>query len=76
MIKIIDERIKKAGYNRTYSASVIAVNGNLADIQLIGSSITIPDVKNKSGETLVVGDEIKITSYNNDFNDIAITVKK
>lgn len=74
--KLVLEEIKNAKFDKTYSATVVAVNGILADIQLAGSNVIITDIKNKSGETLEIGNEVKLTAFNNNFNDLTITIKK
>lgn len=72
----IDQKIKELKFDRTYSATVISVGSGVANIQLQGGTSTINGVPNKSGETLVIGDEIYIEAINNSLNNLVIKYKK
>jgi hypothetical protein len=79
-LKLIDDRIKlhleKLPYDRTYSAVVVSVGTGKANIRLQGGSNTISDVPNKTGVTLIVGDEIFVEAINNSLNNLVIKYKK
>lgn len=72
----IDQKLKELKFDRTYSATVMAVGSGVADIQLQGGENTITGVPNKSGVTLVIGDEIYIEAINNSLNNLVIKYKK
>lgn len=78
--RIIDERInlalKDLKRDTSHSATVVAVGAGVADIKLQGAINTIPNVKNKTGETLVIGDEVVIEAINGSMNNLVIKYKK
>lgn len=78
--KILDERIaiqlKALKFDRTYSATVMAVGSGTADIKLQGGTNIIPEVLDKTGEVLSVGNEVLIEAINNSLNNIVIKYKK
>lgn len=78
--QIIDERIRLAlkdlKYNSSHSATIMAVGSEVADIRIQGATNTITNVKNKTGNTLVVGDEVVIEAINGSMNNLVIKYKK
>lgn len=73
----IENKIKElCKFDKSYSAKVVAVGTGVADIILQGGTNTITNVKNKSGETLIVNDEVIIEAINNSLNNIYIKLKK
>ncbi len=80
LYRYIDKRIANAVDNLTFdssvSATIIAVGSGVADIRFQGGTITIPNVKNKTGVALVVGDEVIVEKINNSLNNLVIKYKK
>jgi hypothetical protein len=80
LYQIIDDRvkllIKDLKFNKTYSATVMAVGTTTADIKLQGGTNTITSVPNKTGVSLVVGDQVYIEAINNSLNNLVIKYKK
>jgi len=71
---IVQEQMKKYGNLRAWDGIVSEINGNLVSVKLIGDDIPITGLKNKSGQTLIVGDEVylhSISSLNNAYVAIA-----
>jgi len=52
------------------------VVGNYADVRLMGSTTSVTHIKNKSGETLTVGDSVVVLAERNNLNHLKITDKK
>jgi translation initiation factor IF-1 len=79
-LKLLDDRIKtqleKLPYDRTYSAVVVSVGTGKANIRLQGGSNIISNVPNKTGVTLVSGDEVFVEAINNSLNNLVIKYKK
>ncbi len=84
-MRTMEEYVKKiikseCRFNKTYSGTVVAVAGDnsTASIRLMDadSDMVIPNVKNKSGESLSVGDQIFLEAINNSLNNIVIKYKK
>lgn len=78
--KIIDKRIEKIlrqqeHYNICVQATVISVNGNLANIKLQTGTDTIPNVKNKTGEVLNTNDKVYVELINGSYNNMVIKYK-
>jgi sRNA-binding carbon storage regulator CsrA len=71
--QIIKEECK---YDKSYSAIVITVGTGTANIKLQGGTNTITNVKNKSGETLVIGNEVIVEAINGSLNNLVIKYKK
>lgn len=75
--KRIELKLAKLQFDRSYHGKVVAVNGGLIDVKLAGDSNTIiTGLKNKSGETLIINDEVIMTAINNNLNNLVITIKK
>nr|WP_156736276.1 hypothetical protein [Mycobacterium sp. E3298] len=78
--QIIDKRIeamiKNLKFDKTYSATVVGVNGEKADIKLQGGINTISGVPNKTGEVLSSGNEVLVEAINNSLNNLVIKYKK
>jgi hypothetical protein len=74
--ELIKSETKNLKFNRMITAKVIDVDGDFADIQLFEDGVTIPDIKNKTGETLNIGDEVEILLINNSISNSVILIKK
>lgn len=75
--KIVQQELKKLNTIKTYPATVTAVNGSLADVQIAGdSTTTLEDLKNKTGETLNISDEVYVFALNNNLSNSYIAIKK
>lgn len=77
--KIVDIRVKKyCNFDKTYTATVTAVAGDnsTASIKLMDSDAVIPNVKNKSGESLSIGSQVSVEAINNSLTNIVIKYKK
>lgn len=77
----IDKRIKKiikeeVKCDKTYYATVMDVGAGVASIKLQGGTNTITNVKNKTGVTLNVNDEVLIEAINGSLNNLVIKYKK
>ena len=80
LYRYIDKRIAIAmndlKFDSSVPATIISVGSGVASIMLQGGTITIPNVKNKTGATLVIGDEVIVEKINNSFNNLVIKYKK
>jgi hypothetical protein len=77
----IDKRIRKmikeeCNFNKSYSATVITVETGVASIRLQGGTNIITNVKNKTGEILIVGNEVIVEAINGSLNNLVIKYKK
>lgn len=73
---IVDKKMEKAQFDKSYPGVVTAVVGNYADVRLMGSATSVTHIKNKSGETLTVGDSVVVLAERNNLNHLKITDKK
>ena len=73
---IVQKELRNLQFDKTYSGVVTGVNGNNANIKIMGSESIVNNVKNKSGEVLVTGDDVLIEAINNSLNNIVIKYKK
>lgn len=75
-IKLIkDTIIAECKYNIEKTAKVTVINGSLFDVQLIGETTSITGLKNRSGETISVGDAVRLEIPNSNDNHIYIKYK-
>jgi ribosomal protein S6E (S10) len=74
--KRIDQKINGLKFDKSYSATVMAVGTGAADIKLQNGSNTITGVKNKTGVTLAVNDEVVVEAINGSLNNLVIKYKK
>jgi len=75
--ELIDKKIAKLQFVKSYSATVTnVVSATIADVQLAGTSSTITNLKNKTGETLIANDEVILFSPTNNFSNLFIAYKK
>lgn len=74
--KRIDLKLKELRFDKSYSATVMVVGTTTADIKLQGGINTITGVPNKTGVSLVVGDEVYIEAINGSLNNLVIKYKK
>jgi hypothetical protein len=72
----VDKKINELNFDKTYSATIITVHTGNADIQLQGSVSTILAVPNKTGVTLVNGDQVYVEAINGSLNNLVIKYKK
>lgn len=63
--EMVDKKIKKAPFNYSKMAKVIATGTGTADIQILNSSNTITGVKLREGLSVSIGDVVWITFRNN-----------
>jgi len=59
---IVQQELQKYGVLHVWDAIVTSVSGNTASVKLIGESKIIPDLKNKTNQVLVAGDEVQLHS--------------
>lgn len=72
---MIKDEINRAGFNKDYTGEVVSVSGENIGIKITGSEEIINNVKNKSGTTLTVGDEVYVEAINNKFSNIVVKYK-
>jgi len=69
--KIVSQKLAEYGVMKGYSAIVSSVNPNLTvNVTLAGDTTIIPSLKNKTGVTLIAGDEVflhSISSLSNSY---------
>ena len=78
--KILEKRIAELGYLKTWAAKVVNVSGATADVQLatdagLGRPV-ITGLKNKTGVTLSIGDEVYLYSPQSVLTSSYIAIKK
>ena len=73
---IVDAKIAKAKFDKSYPGIVSAVDGNYADVKLMGSATAITDIENTTGKTLTVGDSVEVLAIRNSLNNLVIHKKK
>jgi len=57
---IINQELSKQQIVRYDSGTVTAVNGSLVDVQLTGDTSSITNIKNETGATLNINDEVVV----------------
>ena len=77
----VDKQVKNAKFDRHVQAVVVNVGTYTADIQLSNHTYdsnkpVIPNVPNKSGETLVSGDEVYLLCINGSLSNSIIHIRK
>ena len=79
-IEIIEMVVKKVLSEKTYPeflvGKVTAVNGSLVDVLLPDCTASIPDLKNKTGVTLNINDEVYILLIKGSLNNAVVLIKK
>jgi len=60
--EIVQQEMKKYGNLRAWDSIVTSVNGNLINVHLIGDLTEITGLKNKTSQTLAIGDEVYLYS--------------
>lgn len=75
--QIINQEINKQNFIKTYSGTVISVSidGKRATVRLTGSDEDIPNLLNKTGETLSVDDNVFLFAMNNNFSNLVIGMR-
>jgi hypothetical protein len=73
---LVDSKIAKANFDRSYPGIVSAVSGNYADVKLMGSTTATPNIENTTGKTLTVGDSVEVLAIRNSLNNLVIHKKK
>jgi len=75
--QIIQAEYAKFGNLKGWVATIVGVAGDnsTADVQRIGESVTIPSLLNKTGVTLLIGDEVELHSLSSLSNSY-IGIKK
>lgn len=63
--RLIDVRMNQLKFNKSSLGEVIAVNGSNLNIRMTGSSTTLTDIPNRTGNTVAVGDRVWCFSLNN-----------
>lgn len=74
----IDKKIKerKLCVLEVCTVSGVAIDNSTADVLLPGTTVSIPSLKNKTGETLNINDQVYIMLIGGDINNSFILIKK
>ena len=73
---ICQQEISKAKFNKMIAATVTAVDGDTVDVELNDDGVSLTDVLNRTGETLLANDEIYILRINNSSSNFCAAIKK
>lgn len=74
---LFDKKIKGNNFVMAWVATVVNVNDDVADVKLPGDDVNIlHNKKNKTGETLAVGDEVYLFSPYSSLSTAFIVYKK
>lgn len=73
--KMIDDTLLRANFNKSYLAEVISESSGFLTIKIIGSEISISNVPNNTGITIVATDKVWCTSLNNQLDKLVATYK-
>lgn len=74
---IVQQEIKKARFNKMFSATVTSVAGNgLLTVELDDDGVSVPGVLNRTGETIIANDGVYILKINNSSSNYCATIKK
>lgn len=75
--QIVNQEINKQNFINTYSGTVISVStdGKRATVRLAGSDEDIPNLLNKTGETLSANDNVFLFAMNNNFSNLVIGMR-
>jgi len=74
--KVVKEEMNKSGNMRGFAAKVSSVNGNgTVNVILAGETTIIPNLKNKTNQTLVANDEVFLFSISN-LSNAFVGIKK
>lgn len=68
------EKVSSKG-DSTELAKVMAVSGDTISVQILGSYVTIGNIKNRTGSTLIVGDKCGVTALKNNLSNLIATIK-
>lgn len=74
--KIVENKLKKLGFNKKYPAVVTAVGSGVATIKLMNGNAEISNVKVRNGVLVNVGDEVYVEAINGSLNNIYIDFNK
>ena len=74
--EIVQKELRKAQFNRMLPATVISVGANIASVKISIDDNTIPNLPNKTGQELEVGDEVYIECINGSISNMYIAIKK
>jgi hypothetical protein len=75
--KIFDQKIKDNNFVMAWVATVVSVGVGVADVKLPGDNINVlVNKKNKTGGTLVIGDEVYLFSPYSNLSTSFIVYKK
>jgi len=73
---IVDKKLQEQNYPEFLVGKVSAVNGSLVDVLLPDCTAPIPDLKNKTGLTLNINDEVYILLIKGSLNNAVVLIKK
>lgn len=80
MLEIIDERVQlkmsELKNSKNYSATVTSVGVGVVSVQLQGANNVIPNVLNKSGQPLAVGNQVILEAINGSMSNLVVKFKK
>ena len=73
---IVQQEIRKASFDRRQVATVTAVNGNLLNVEFADDGVEVTDIPNKTGETVIAGNQVYILKINNSNTNLVARIKK
>ena len=71
----VKKELNKLKYVKAYPAKVVLVGTNTANVTLIGETEILTNLKNKTNQTLIVGDNVYLFSPTNNLTNSYIAVK-
>lgn len=73
---IVRRELDRAKFWRSMVATVMAVDGDLLDVEIADDGITVESVPNKTSETVIEGDQVYVVRLNNSKTNYVALVKK
>lgn len=73
---MIEKKMKKMDFNKSYPGVVSSVNGNKVSVKLMGSETAMPDIINLTGKTLNANDSVEVLAIRNSMNHLVVHIKK
>ena len=73
---IVQQEIKKASFDRMQVATVTAVVGDLLSVEFADDGVEVTGIPNKTGETVIAGNQVYILKINNSNTNLVARIKK
>lgn len=73
---IVQQEIKNASFDKMKVATVTDVASGLLSVEFADDGVEVDGIPNKTGETVIVGDQVYILKINNSNTNLVARIKK